>query len=129
MTPSPLVAICLLIGTGCLVVMTVVVAMLARDVRAAARRLSELLPHGETLIRHSQDAIERLHAVLTQADEALRQVRAVTARACAAAAETLETVTTARRAASAWVDEHFGHGLGNGTGPRRPRRRSRGTAS
>ena len=129
MTTSPLLLICLLIGTACLVVMTVVVAMLARDVRAAARRISALLPDGEALMRHSQQAVERLQAVLTHTDEVMRQVRAVTGRVCASATETLEAVATAKQTASTWVEEHFGHGLGNGTGPRRPRRRSRGSAS
>ena len=127
MTNSPLLLSCLLIGTLCLVVMTVVVAMLARDVRATARRLSELLPHGETLIRHSQQAVERLHAVLTQTEEAMRQVRAVTVRACAAASDTLEAVATAKQTATTWVEQHFGHGLGNGAGSRRPRGRPRET--
>ena len=125
MTTPPLLLICLLIGTGCLVVMTVVVALLARDVRAAARRMSELLPHGDTLIQHSQQVVECLQAVLAQTDEAMRQVRVVTARACAAAMETLDAVAMAKQTAAVWVEEHFGYGLGNGTGSRRSRRRSR----
>ena len=126
MTDSLLLTCCLLIGTGCLVAMTVVITMLARDVRAAARRISEVMPHGEELIQRSQHAVERLHAVLTQAEEAMRHVRAVTARVCATAADTLDAVETAKQTATTWVEEHFGHGLGNGTGSRRPRRRSRG---
>ena len=125
MTESLLLTCCLLMGTGCLIVMTVVITMLARDVRAAARRISEVMPHGEELIQRSRHAVERLHAVLTQAEEAMRHVRTVTARVCAAAADTFEAVATARRSATTWIEEHFGHGLGNGTGSRRSRRRSR----
>ena len=125
MTTSPLLLICLLIGTGCLAVMTVVITMLARDVRAAARRISDVMPHGEALIQRSQQVVGRLEAVLTQVEEAMRQVRAVTAKACEAAADTLDAVATAKQTATTWIEEHFGHGLGNGTGSRRPRRRSR----
>ena len=122
-----LLFICLLIGTGCLVVITVAIALLARDVRVAARRLSALMPHGEALLQRSHQVVTRVDAMLLQAEEAVRQVRVVTVKACEAAADTLHAVATAKQTATTWVEQHFSHGLGNGAGSRRSRGRSRGT--
>ena len=118
--------LCLLVATGCLVAMTVIVAMLARDVRALSRRFHEAMPGFNALIAHTQQAMRRMDAVLERADGALRDIGAVTARASAAAAGLLETISAARRTTRVWLQEHFGQGLGNGTGSRRSRRDSRG---
>ena len=126
MSDSPLTLLCLLVATGCLVTMTIVVAMLARDVRALARRVHHAVPAFEALVTHAQQAVRRMDAVLERADGALHDIGAVTKRASAAAVDLLDAIGAARQTTGAWLREHFGHGLGNGTGSRRPRRASRG---
>ena len=126
MSDSPLALLCLLVATGCLVTMTVVVAMLARDVRALARRMQQMAPRCESLIAHTRQAMGRAEAMLARAEEALQHVGLVTKRACAMATDMMAMVDAAHRTTATWLQEHFGQGLGNGTGSRRSRRASRG---
>ena len=122
MSETSLIVVLLGLITICMVALTTVLSMTARDVRRTLRRINAMLPRCDEAIRDFHHAMGQAHQVLRQATQITKYVEAVVSKTCTAALEVIEPVLTWKGRAEAFFIERFGNGARSG--PRRHDRKS-----
>ena len=122
MSETSLIVVLLGLISICMVVLTAVLSMTARDMRRTLRRVNTMLPRCDEAIRDLHHAMGQVHQVLKQATQITRHVETVVSKACTAALDVIDPVLTWKGRAETFFAERFGNGARSG--PRRHDRRS-----
>ena len=117
MSETSLVVVLLGLISACMVAITTVFTITARDVRRTLRRVNMMLPRCDEAIRDFHHAMGQAHQVLRQATQITRHVDAVVSKVCTAALDVIEPVLHWKGRAHAFFAERFGNGAR--AGPRR----------
>ena len=112
MSNTSLVLICLGVISTCLVTLTAVLSLTARDLRRTLHRINAILPDASRTFHETARAVTQVRQLLTRANVAVRGVEAVVHRACDAASETLEQVALAGQRARLAFTKWVGNGAG-----------------
>ena len=102
----------------CMIVATVVLSMLARDVRGTLRQVNAMLPTCSDTIREAHRTFGEAHQLLVRTQAVARRAESVVQKACNVALDVIEPVLVWKGKLDTLFTERFGNGARSG-----PRRR------
>ena len=123
MIESPLLVLFLTLMSLCLVAITGMLFVTARDVRRTLSRINKMLPMCDHVLQDVSGALGETKRFLGRANTIAHQVEAVVQKTCQVALDVIEPIIVWRGRAEQFLAERFGVGNGAGLGPRRKHRR------
>ncbi len=118
MTELPFVILSL-----CAVAVTWSVVMTSFELRCTLRRINELLPDAEAVVKEAKRSLTHVRRVIARTDHVSKQVEAVALKACETISEVVERVVALKLQAEHSVGRWLGtNGRGTGNGSRSHRR-------
>ena len=112
MAETPLLTVFLGVICLCLISLTAVLLVTARELRLTLRRINAMLPDAGTTLHEAGRALIQLRRLVSRANVAAREVETVVHRACEMASETLEQFDLARERARAAFTKWVRNGAG-----------------
>ncbi len=119
MAETRLVILLLALITVCLIVLTVSLLTLIAEFRGIAKRIHQVLPEAERMMRDARDSLHKTKKLVTRVDETARAVDGIVRQACVSAADALDRIASIKAKAESFFTGHSGNGNGTRAEPRR----------
>ena len=108
--------------SGCALVITVTMVVVACDVRRTLQHLNATLPECQAAVRQLHRSLAKAQRILTMVEQRTQQVDAVVERVAGTAGEFVNRLLTWKEQAKTFLGGRFGNGVG--LGPHRRYRKS-----